>query len=144
MKITVTSPGAREKFEEWIRSRGGVQIWDNLNMSNPDAGPQFTPALTEEGQESQKPHWSVARGIVVKDISAFRFVLYMREVKRFRVGIRSGSQGLSLKVTDGGSRRIRRACDKAEAEYGLPSYYRFDYSQQECVIEIPVYEEETK
>jgi hypothetical protein len=52
------------------------------------------------------------------------------EVKRFRVGVRAGSQGLSLKVTDGGTRRIRSAVKRA----GEGAYYKFDYSTQEAVI----------
>ena len=37
------------------------------------------------------------------------------EVKRFHVAVRLGSQGFSLKVSDGGSRRIRREVAKAGA-----------------------------
>jgi hypothetical protein len=145
--IQVGVPGAREKFEKWIAERGGVQVWDNLNLSNSDAGQQFTPALTDgevpgiddAHHKVQKaypqPHWSVGRGEVITDISRFRFVKSWKEVKRFRVGVRMGSQRMSLKVTDGGTRRIRAACDKFPG-----SSYHFDYSTQEAVIEIPEFE----
>jgi hypothetical protein len=56
-----------------------------------------------------------------------------KEVKRFRVGIRMGSQGLRVKVTDGGSRRIRREVAKA----GAGATYTFDYMTQEAVILVP-------
>jgi len=52
------------------------------------------------------------------------------EVKRFRVGVRMDSQGLCLKVTDGGSRRILRELLKV----GDGSFYEFDYFTQEAVI----------
>ena len=138
-KIDITAPCVRGKFEKWIKERGGVQVWNNLNLSNPDAGQQFTPALTEDDKEYQKPTGSVAKGEVIQDIGRFRFVERMEEFKRFRVAVRRGSQGLSMKVTDGGSRRIRKECTNAREKYG-DSYYRFDYSTQEAVIEVPVWE----
>ena len=59
-----------------------------------------------------------------------------KEVKRFRVGVRMGSQGFSFKVTDGGSRRIKREVAKAKENYG-DAWYEFDYSTQEAVIMVP-------
>jgi hypothetical protein len=148
-RIVVSVPGVRSKFAEWIGTRGGVQVWNNINLSNPDAGKQFTPALQDvEVPEAHggvnrvpypSPNWSVARGAVVTSLDAFRFVARMIEVKRFRVGIRMGRQGLSMKCTDAASRRIHRECDRAEEKYGT-SYYRFDYETQEAVIEIPEWE----
>ena len=145
-RIVVTTVGVRPKFEEWIADRGGVQVWNNLNLSNHDAGHQFTPALTqvevpiENGGVNMvptpQPHWSVGRGEVVTDINRFRFVKSWKEIKRFRVGVRMGSQGMSLKVTDGGTRRIRATQAKFPE-----AYYHFDYSSQEAVFEIPEYEE---
>uniref|UniRef100_A0A6M3LN24 Uncharacterized protein n=1 Tax=viral metagenome TaxID=1070528 RepID=A0A6M3LN24_9ZZZZ len=132
--IHVGVPGVRDKFLDWIKNRGGVQVWNNLNLSNPDAGQQFTPAITD-GLETGKPHWSVGRGEVIMDISRFRFVKAWKEVKRFRVGVRMGSQGFTMKVTDGGTRRIRAACDK----YPGCSYH-FDYATQEVIIEVPEFE----
>jgi len=55
------------------------------------------------------------------------------EVKRFRVGLRMGSQGFLIKVTDGGSRRIRREVSKA----GEGAFFVFDYSEQSAVIMKP-------
>ena len=54
----------------------------------------------------------------------------IEEVKRFHVGVRMGSNGLALKVTDGGSRRIRREVSKA----GEGAYYAFDYLTQDAII----------
>lgn len=55
------------------------------------------------------------------------------EVKRFHIGLRMGSQGLIVKVTDGGTRRIRHEVAKA----GDGAYYTFDYGTQEAVIMRP-------
>ena len=56
-----------------------------------------------------------------------------REVKRFRVAIKTGSQGLILKCSDAASRRIRRECQKA----GDDSWHEFDYGTQEAIIFVP-------
>jgi hypothetical protein len=56
-----------------------------------------------------------------------------REVKRFRIGVRGSDNGLSLKVTDGGSRRIRSAVAKGRDG----ARYVFDYDTQEAVILAP-------
>jgi hypothetical protein len=60
-------------------------------------------------------------------------VIKDREVKRFRVGLRRGAQGMSIKVTDAGTRRIREAVTKA----GDGAHYVFDYETQEAVILAP-------
>jgi len=56
-----------------------------------------------------------------------------KEVKRFRVGVRLSGNGMMLKVTDGGTRRIRAAVAKA----GEGAYHTFDYETQEAVIMAP-------
>ena len=135
LKIRVLAPGAREKFEDWIATRGGVQIWNNGNLSDPGAGPIFTPALQKVEHQrvpTEKPRWSHERGEVVTDINRFEFVKAWKEIKRFHVAIRMGSQGTMLKLTDGSSARVRKF---EESHPG--AYYRFDYETQECVFEIP-------
>jgi hypothetical protein len=44
-----------------------------------------------------------------------------------------GSQGLSIKVTDGGTRRIRAAVAKAKEQYG-DAWYEFDYGNYENAV----------
>jgi hypothetical protein len=56
-----------------------------------------------------------------------------KEVKRFRVALKAGAQGMLLKCSDASSRRIRRECEKACEE----SWYEFDYGTQEAVIFVP-------
>jgi hypothetical protein len=122
-----------EKLAGWLKERGGLAIWYSRNLSNPGAS-VTTPALTPEGKPYARPGWQYGdqpdRNIA--DAAEVQ-VAEDREVRRFRVGIRRGDQGLCLKVTDGGSRRIRAAVAKA----GKGAYYVFDYSTQEAVILAP-------
>lgn len=134
-KIFVGVVGARAKFEDWIANRGGVQVWDNVNLSTPGKGPMFTPANDVDGTPTVKPSWSVARGEVVTSIHRFAFVKAWKEVKRFHVAIRPGSQGMSFKLTDASSRRVWKVADQNPG-----AHYRFDYDTQECVFEMPVME----
>lgn len=142
IKIRVLVPGAREKFESWIATRGGVQVWNNVNLSDPGAGQVFTPALEEVKVPEEngginmvpyhKPRWTHERGEVVTDINRFEFVKAWKEIKRFRVALRMGSQGTMIKLTDGSSAKVRKF---EESHPG--AYYRFDYETQECVFEMP-------
>jgi hypothetical protein len=64
-------------------------------------------------------------------------VLYPKEVQRFHVAVRVGSQGLMLKCTDGSSRRIRAAVERWSRQEGKGAWYVFDHSMQEAVILVP-------
>jgi hypothetical protein len=139
-RICIGAPDARAKFEKWIAERGGVMVWQNIDLSNMDAGDMYTPAFTEEGKEYAKPHWRVSRKEVISDITRFRFVKEWREIKRFHVAIRVGDSGLRIKCTDASTRRIRAACAKASVN-GIEASYRFDYTTQEAVIERPIFED---
>jgi hypothetical protein len=140
-RIQIGALEAKEKFTKWIAERGGVMVWQNIDLSNCDAGDIYTPAFTEDGKEYDKPHWRVSRKEVVSDLSRFRFVKELKEVKRFRVAVRMGDQGFSMKLTDGSTRRVRAACAKTKQQTGIEPYYRFDYETQECVIETPIFED---
>ncbi len=121
------------KIADWLRTRGGIAIWRSISLSNPGAS-WTTPANTEDGQPYPKPTWQAANEPerIITDVADV-MVSIDKEVKRFHVGVRMGSQGFSLKVTDGGTRRIRRAVAKA----GEGAYYQFDYMTQEAVIMAP-------
>lgn len=143
-RIEIMTPGVRAQIENWIKNRGGVAVWTNVNLSNCDAGDQFTPATTIDGIKinddpgGHRPHWSVAFKEVVTDIKRFRFVKEFKEVKRFRVAIRPAF--LSFKCTDASTRKIRKMCAKYSTEQAK-AVYRFDYDTQEAVIELPVWED---
>ena len=142
--IKVFAPGVREKFESWIKDREGVSVWENAILSDAVAGYHFSPKKDANGNLCMTPHWSYRLKEVITDINRFQFVREMKEVKRFHVAVRFGSQGLSLKLTDASSRRVRRECDKIKERYDTSPVYNFDYNTQECVIEIPILEDSPK
>jgi len=120
------------KLAEWIANRGGISVWESVNLSNPGKS-WFGPARDTDGQPSKKPTWQAAnqpvRTVLSSDLVE---VLTAKEVNRFHVAVRRGD-GLSFRLTDGSSRRVNRALVKA----GEEAWYEFDYFSQECVIYVP-------
>jgi hypothetical protein len=127
------APENAARFLKWVRERGGVAVWLSVNLSNPGAS-WSTPALDEDGSPGGPPSWESARTPcrTITDPNDVE-VITAKEVKRFHVAVRRGSQGLSFKLTDGSSRRLRDAVAKA----GEDAWYKFDYSSQEAVIFVP-------
>ena len=121
------------KFLEWIASRGGVAVWPSVDLSDPGVS-MSSPALTPEGKPTPKPHWKLAAepSRVITSASEIDVVTW-KEVKRFHVGVRRGSQGMSIELTDGATRKLRAAVAKA----GEGATYRFDYEEQAAVILVP-------
>lgn len=128
----VTAENAR-LISGWLKSRGGIAVWKSVNLSNP-GGSWTTPLNKENGSQTTKPSWesSSEPARTITDPSEV-VVAVDREVKRFHVAVRVGSQGFSMKCTDGASRRIRSAVVKA----GEGAYHVFDYDTQEAVIMAP-------
>jgi len=111
------------QVSEWLDQGRGIASWKSINLGNLDTS-WLTPARTKEGEPMEKPNWQCANEperIVeaAQDIE----VQASKEVKRFHVAVRPSGNGLSTKVTDGGSRRIRAAVEKA----GEGAFHTFDY-----------------
>jgi len=128
-KHMVTAENAA-KIWGWLQDRGGIAIWKSVNLSNVGAS-WTTPNEQADGSKTNKPTWQAedrpsriitdpAEVVVSTDV----------EVKRFRVAVRRGSSGLSLKCTDASGRRIHAAVERA----GEGAYHVFDYTTQEAVI----------
>jgi len=117
---------------DWLGYRGGVAVWKSIDLSHPELS-WSTPAKREDGEPATKPTWRAAdkphRTITNPEEIV---VVTRREVKRFRVAVRVG-HGLTINVTDAGSRRIRREVEKA----GDDASYEFDYFSQEAIITVP-------
>ena len=115
------------KITDWLRNRGGILVWKSVNLANPH-GSWVTPAINEKGDPSTKPTWEAVNA-AERHITSMDDVVVVvpEEVKRFHVAIREGSQGLSVKVTDGGTRRIWKEIAKAKEKYGRDAWYAFDY-----------------
>lgn len=114
---------------EWIASRGGVAVWTSADLSNPCAS-WSTPANEKDGTPKRRPTWQAeAEPVIITDPTKIG-VTQSKEVKRFHVGTRMGSQGFKIKVTDGGSRRIRKEVAKA----GDGAFHAFDYGDYENAV----------
>jgi len=130
----ITTAESAEKVFTWLSTRGGIAIWSSIDFSN--LGKTWTtPAMTEHDppEPYPRPTWQVSTTPKIITDPAKVGVSVDHEIKRFRVGVRRGDQGLNFKVTDGGSRKIRRLVSKA----GVGAFYAFDYARQECVIYKP-------
>lgn len=139
MKPLRVSANIAPQIADWIATRWGVAVWSGLDLSNPRD--IFTPVIARDPADYkllptpvERPHWSVGAepSRIVTDPAEVEVLAWV-EHKRFRVGVRRGAQGLSFKVTDGGTRRIRAAVSKLEEE-GFEATYAFDYSTQEAII----------
>ena len=125
------APENAEKFKDWLANRGGIAFWRSVSLSDPGRT-MSTPATHQDGKPATKPHWMMGEkpDRIITDINDVEVVLE-KVVKRFHVAVRMGSQGMSFKVTDGGTRRIRAEVAKA----GEGAWYQFDYDAYEnCVI----------
>ena len=122
-----------EQVWQWFQERGGIAVWKSIDFAT--AGQSWTTPLKDaKGQPTKKQSWRMedTPSLVITD-PAEVVVDVPKEIKRFRVGIKMGSQGMMLKCTEGATRRIRRECAKA----GDDSWYEFDHGTQEAVIFVP-------
>jgi hypothetical protein len=121
------------KFLNWIRTRGGLALWNTLNLSDP--GQSWTgPVRDGNGNPVSKPHMYAEATPYRTITSTDEVMVHMdHEVKRFHVAIRRGSQGLKLKLTDGSTNRVNAAVAKA----GDGAYHLFDYDTQDAIIMVP-------
>ena len=119
-----------ERFADWIENRGGVAVWESINLSNIEAS-WSTPALTKEEKPYEKPNWQCTAmpQKTITDPDKIEVIIPV-EVKRFHVAVRIGGQGFSIKVSDGGTRRIHKEVEKA----GEGAYYAFDYDDYDNAV----------
>jgi len=124
MEPHIVSAEDAPRIWEWLQTRGGIKVWNSINLSNPDAS-WTTPA------DAVKPTWEADTSPrLITNPSEVHVAAY-EVFKRFHVGVRQGSSGMALKVTDAGSRRIRRELASA----GVGSTYAFDYFDWEnCIV----------
>jgi hypothetical protein len=132
-KPYITAPDNAERIADWLRTPGGIAIWQSIDFSR--AGQTLTtPANTSDGKPYPKPvNW--VRDVPACIITDPADVLISEEieVKRFRVTLRRDNEGYTLTYTDASTRRIRAATEKA----GEGAYNKFDYATQEAVIMKP-------
>lgn len=74
----------------WLQARGGLAVWESINMSNPGAS-WTTPANKEDGTPTEKPTWQAdSKPMRIITDPADVVVSVDEEVKRFRIGVRMG------------------------------------------------------
>ena len=128
-KLTIVPENA-EKISTWLKTRGGVAIWNSVNLSNP-GGRWLTPKRQETGEDYTKPTWQAENTPEIITVADDILVAVPKLVKTLRIALRIGRQGLSIKLTDASSRRVLRA----EAEAGEGSWHEFGgYDGQDCLI----------
>jgi hypothetical protein len=129
-------PSHVERVSSWIRTRGGVAVWPNLEIGG-GGGDGLTPALDEDGKPTACPGWRYAKAPsqIVTD-PAEVLVTPSRDVCSFRVGVRRGD-GLSFVLTDGAQRNVNKALAKYSTPEA-PAQYYFDYERQHAVITVPL------
>jgi hypothetical protein len=117
------------RFAEWMQTRGGLAVWNTLMIGSETSW--TTPLLDKDGKPTTKPHSyaETTPHLVVTD-PADVCVESLVEYKRFHVALRRGSQGLTIKLTDGSNAKLNRAL----AQAGIGSTYYFDYENQEAVV----------
>lgn len=118
-----------QKFWDWICHRGGLAKWRSADLSCASKT-WTTPALTVEGRPTERQGWQMRDDPEIVTDPTLVEVFTSKAVKRFRVGLRMGGNGMSLKCTDAASARIHREVEKA----GDGAFYVFDYDTQEAVI----------
>lgn len=113
-------PENAERFAMWIRERGGICLWKSLNLSNPGAS-WCTPFTTEDGQEAGKPNWQTEStpAVVVTSMDEVGVEIPV-EVKRIKISLIR--RGLKVVLTDGSTRKVRDAVEKA----GDGAFYTFE------------------
>lgn len=130
-KIRVSAVDAF-KIALWLETRGGVAVWQRINLSNP--GSAFCPVNQENGEPMQKPSWEYAdkpERIVSNPCDVIVYVPVV--AARMHVAIRKSSNNFMLKLTDASSRRVRAMLEKL----GEKSSYHFDYGEyKNCVFTV--------
>lgn len=116
-KIEISKADA-PRIADWLANRGGVAIWESLDLS--DAGARtFTPALTIDGIDTPRPSWRYADKPVeivtqASDIGVYQEKLY----KAFPVSLRRSSNGMMLKLTDNSQRKLDKHMQNCREKHG--------------------------
>ena len=131
--VVYCSPEQAPLFLDWIRTREGIAHWSTINLSNPGQS-WSAPVVSKEGARLARPHtYAQTEPDFIVTSTDDVVVTQGKEVKRFHVGLER--HGMAYKLTDGGSRRVRAAVEKA----GDRAWYEFH--GQDAVIMVPDFEQ---
>jgi len=131
-------------FLDWIANRGGLAIWQSVDLAWP--GQSWTaPLKDEEGNLKPPPHWkcggpSAKPKRIITD-PADVLVVIDREVERFLVKLKFDGQG-HIVLTKRSGDKVNRAKER----FGEGSYHVFEngttphglmYGDDTCIIMAP-------
>lgn len=128
MTITVGAVIREEQARAYLhlaQAHGGLTYWTSVDLSDLSRA-----WLT--GKDEPKPSWKAGDPQPVT-LEQVQVLGPEEQYKRFHVAVRPGAQGLSLKLTDASSERVRRDTERAR-NGGYIAWHRFDYDTQEAVI----------
>ena len=114
------SPENAPKFRTWIESRGGIAVWQSVNLSNCGAS-WSTPALQEDGTPYTKPTWQASNTPSIVTDAATVGVITEELFKAFPVALRRGS-GFSFNISDAAQRKLDKTMAQCEEKHGSASY----------------------
>jgi len=121
----VIHPDNANQILGWMTEGRGLAHWTSIDLGDPSY------AVTTPGDVTDRPHWKLSNEPAFRIFDIGQVLVGKYELfRRFHVGIRAASNGLAMKVTDGGTRRIRKALMAA----GPDSFYQFDYDVQDVLI----------
>lgn len=114
------SPENAPKFRTWLESRGGIAVWQSVNLSNPGAS-WSTPALQEDGTPYGKPTWEAGNTPRIVEDAAAVGIITEELFKAFPVALRRGS-GFSFHISDAAQRKLNKVMAQCEEKHGSASY----------------------
>ena len=114
---------------EYMTTRGGIQVGSSLNISNPQ---ELILPLNDANGVRKTTQTILKVDRIITDPAEI-VVIVSKEWTRFHVAVQMGRQGLMLKISDGGTRRIQNEIQKASAA-GKVAWYVFDYHDENNAV----------
>lgn len=123
MKIEVTKAEANRMLD-WITSRGGVAVWECLDLRNAGAK-VFTPARTTTGEPTTRPGWQYA-GTPVEIVTDPADIAPYEETLYASIPVSLKHKGMLLILSDPSQRRLDKAMRDCAEKHGNSHYRKGD------------------
>ena len=109
------------KFLDWIRNRGGVAVWQSVNLGNPGAS-WSGPMQQANGDPSSKPNWESDTKPASVHTDATKIGVYSAVLVE-TIPAKVKVNGMQMVLTSGTTRRLTAALRRVEKSHGN-SFYR--------------------
>ena len=114
------SPENAQRFYNWLQTRGGIAVWESVNLSNPGAS-WSAPVNDADGKPKGKPTWEAGDAPTRIVTDAAEIAVQVDKVVRV-IPIFVRRKGMHIVLTDACTRKVRDAVAKA----GPGAYYLLD------------------